>query len=896
MVGQFRAPRMTPTIDFDRINAAALSSLESLLLSLFPAGKRDGREFCIGSLHGEAGDSLKINLTKGVWCDFSSGDKGSDPISLLAAVRGCKMGDAARELDTMLGAGIIPTKADVLRRGRNGRTDDWTALPFAPEDCSEPDMAHRKWGKPSVVWTYQTASGKRAGIIGRYDSPDGKQVLPMTWCKSEEGREGWKFKAMRSPRPLYGSELLASLPAKAVLVVEGEKACDAARRLMPHVVCVTWAGGCKAIELTDWSLLEGRKVVVWPDADEPGIRVALAIQGYLPQALIVQFPVGVAEGWDLADAEKDGWTTAKVREYVKGASDAAPVLTLEVPEVGDGMTAEDVQAIALQIEEAKEWQAEPVTQPASKPWPFRMLGHDAGGYFYLPSGSQQVVSLTASEHKHLPLLRLAPVSFWEETFPGQKGADWNAVANALIQRQHENGIYSPRKVRGRGCWLDGDTVVFHAGDRLLINGKAVRLPDWESKWIYEANQAMDFDDANMLPNTESARLLQLCELLPWKESISAKFFAGWVVVSQICGVLDWRPHIWVNGPAGSGKTTVMNTVLHPLVGGVAVYVAADSTAPGIRQTIRCDALPVLFDESESEDKMGQARMQHVIELARQASSRTGASIVKGTTSGRAQEFRVASCFAFSSIGTAATQRADTGRITSLELKRPEPSEESRERFRQFRVMVSDTVSMPGYAEGLRQRGFAYARTICANAKMFARAIAGRLGDQRIGDQLGALLAGAYSLTSTKELSYEGAMEWVGKQDWAPYESNTADLDEVRALSWLMDKQIRFESDDKVYQRSIGELLTAYYRDDVRSDEADNIERNLTRNGIKPEKDWVCVSNHHPALRTLFSETPWADKWKDQLARVAGAIHVPGVRIGASTHRAVRLPVSVLTGE
>ena len=108
--------------------------------------------------------------------------------------------------------------------------------------------------------------------------------------------------------------------------------------------------------------------------------------------------------------------------------------------------------------------------------------------------------------------------------------------------------------------------------------------------------------------------------------------------------------------------------------------------------------------------------------------------------------------------------------------------------------------------------------------------------------------------------------------------------------------MRFEADDKVYQRSIGELLTIYYADDVRSDEADNIAKNLMRHGIRVERDWVCVSNHHPALRTLFSETPWADKWKDQLARVAGAQHVPGVRIGASTHRAVRLPVSVIKGE
>jgi hypothetical protein len=45
-------------IDFAAINAAALSSLESLLYEWFPHGRIEGHEFKIGGLSGEPGRSL----------------------------------------------------------------------------------------------------------------------------------------------------------------------------------------------------------------------------------------------------------------------------------------------------------------------------------------------------------------------------------------------------------------------------------------------------------------------------------------------------------------------------------------------------------------------------------------------------------------------------------------------------------------------------------------------------------------------------------------------------------------------------------------------------------------------------------------------------------------------
>jgi putative DNA primase/helicase len=871
-------------IDFDRINSVALNCFESLLVSWFPAGKRDGREFKIGSINGEPGTSLSINIDKGIWMDFSTDDKGSDPISLLAAIRQCSQGDAARELDAQLAAGGLTGTAETLKARPKSKADEWTPLPHSPDDCAEPDLTHYKHGKPSKTWTYRTAQGERVGIICRFDVEGGKEVMPITWCRHDSGREGWRWKAFAKPRPIYKADAVAAFQPLPVLIVEGEKAAEAAQRLLPHLICVTWAGGSKAVELTDWSLLDHRKVVIWPDNDEPGIRAALAIQGFLPHARIVQ-PPDRPEGWDLADAEQEGWSTEQVRSYLKASKLDAPEVRLtrsqdETPN-GEQPSYEDVPPMP----------EPPAPVIEEEPWPFRVLGHDDGHYFYLPNASQQIVALAASEHRHLPLLRLAPANWWETNFPGAKGADWNAVANALIQRSHAEGIFTPRRVRGRGVWIDADNIVFHAGDGLVINGARFKITEFATKFIYEQGQKLEAEKAEPLDNAASAKLISLCERLSWKEPIYAKFLAGWCAIAPISGVLHWRPHIWLNGPSGTGKTWILNNIIDPLVGKVALQVQSATTEAGIRQSLRSDALPVIFDEAESEDMRGRIRMQSILELARQASSETGAGIIKGSASGKAQEYQIRSCFAFASIGVAATMRADTSRITSLELKKLS-GETADSQFVGLKELWSQTMADPAYAQGIRARSLHLAKVICANGKVFGAAVASKLGDQRIGDQLGALLAGAYSLTSTKPVDLEFAKQWVEAQNWSGFLLQDDDKDEVRALSTLLDAHIRVETDKGVVTRSVSELIqeaTGGVDDYTPTEDVANAKAVLMRHGIKVEDATVAVSNHHQALKRVFQDTPWADKWHNQLARVPGAVPVAGVRFTGSTHRAVRLP-------
>lgn len=83
-------------IDFKDLAAKLLTEARELLPQWFPAGRWSGREFEVGNLAGEAGDSLRINADTGKWADFANDAKGGDLISLYAAVRGLTQAEAAR--------------------------------------------------------------------------------------------------------------------------------------------------------------------------------------------------------------------------------------------------------------------------------------------------------------------------------------------------------------------------------------------------------------------------------------------------------------------------------------------------------------------------------------------------------------------------------------------------------------------------------------------------------------------------------------------------------------------------------------------------------------------------------------------------------------------------------
>src|ERR1700722_7178088 len=87
-------------LDFKKINRRLLADAERYLTEWLPAGKKRGKEYVVGSLNGEAGESLSIKMKSGVWKDFSTQKSGGDLIKLFAEIHGIKNGEAAKHFTT----------------------------------------------------------------------------------------------------------------------------------------------------------------------------------------------------------------------------------------------------------------------------------------------------------------------------------------------------------------------------------------------------------------------------------------------------------------------------------------------------------------------------------------------------------------------------------------------------------------------------------------------------------------------------------------------------------------------------------------------------------------------------------------------------------------------------
>ena len=214
--------------------------------------------------------------------------------------------------------------ASMTRRTQRGQV--WMALLPVPVDAPAPLQRHPRFGAASSIYSYHDANGRLLGVVCRFDHPGGgKEVLPQTYCRHpQSGRTQWRWQSWAVPRPLYGLDRLASRPDASVIITEGEKAADAAQRLLPSFVAVSSPGGANAAAKADWLPLRGRNAILWPDADAAGKSYAETVAQAVAAAGVasvhcIPAPKDVAAGWDAADAAREGWDEKRVLRLISKA-------------------------------------------------------------------------------------------------------------------------------------------------------------------------------------------------------------------------------------------------------------------------------------------------------------------------------------------------------------------------------------------------------------------------------------------------------------------------------------------------------------------------------------------------------------------------------------------------
>jgi len=710
----------------------------------------------------------------------------------------------------------------------------------------------------------------------------GKKIRPLWWSGNR-----WEWKAPPAPRPLLNLNQLRSRTGT-VLVVEGEKAADAAAKLYPNAVVTTWPSGCKAINKADWSPLTSRRVILWPDADAVGRQamdrlVQLLLRLPVDRVQMVTPPADVPEGWDLADAT---WSPDEAAAFIK--ANISQPLKLEA----------ELEQPELQVEP----NGEPDVPELDPGLHFTPLGFDGDAYYYQPHSTGQVMRLSRSAHTSTNLVALAPLEYWQQLAPGQRSpVDWTQAASTLFAICAELGVYNPDVIRGRGAWWDASRPVLHLGDRILADSKIhPALKPFDSRYLYQRMSPLKGPGtASPLTDSEALMICELAERFHWEVPASGLLLAGWVTLAPICGALQWRPHIWLTAAAGSGKSAILDRYVAPLLADMGLIVAGNTTEAGLRQTLRSDALPVVFDEAESNEKADQLRMQNILSLARVASSESHAALLKGSPSGDVTRFNIRSMFLMSSIATALKQGADRSRFAQLTLRSPTDMPKA-ERMAHWEALDRDLdrYITPDTALRLIARTVAQIPIIRKSVRVFSRAASERFDSQRLGDQYGTLLAGAWSLMSNEVPTDQQARDLIDQNDWEPYSQSTEVPDERRCIQRILQHQVRVEANDKTYTRTLGELVEIASMQsadiDVSSGKA---QSTLGRHGLRVDQQasLLQISNTAEALATILKDTPWGHSWATVLSRLPGATKAGAVRFkGAGTvSRAVALQIQDL---
>lgn len=685
-------------------------------------------------------------------------------------------------------------------------------------DKKKPSFYSQKYKKKAdKIYTYHSIDGEIIGYTCRFNHSDGKKdILPYQF-DSEKNYFTWK--GFKEPRPLYNQHLLNR---NNCLIVEGEKTADYVQNILGNEwAVITWCGGCQSVKKTNWKILDKYEIIyIWPDNDEDGKMAAIKIKEIIGEkAQIVHLPEKLPKGWDLADTNAKEWPREKILSQLK--------------------------------------------YKPKKPKPvFRILGMSEGKNYFL--SQNRVYSFSPSEIKKSNLLYLAPMSYWEDNYRGSKGVNWDSVANHLAQTSRSVNFFSEDMLRGRGAWEDNNKYLFHAGDKILLDNDIIELDDIEeSKFIYELGRPIDLNLNKVLTIEEGNEFISMLSKFSWSNSISAILLAGWLVCAPICGALKWRSNAWISGEHGSGKSWILKNVVMRILKSFSICVQGSTTEAGIRQELKNDCLPIIFDEIENINLNAADRIEQILEMARISSSENDAKILKGGTSGKSVSYKLRTMFLFSSINVSLKQTADISRICILELKKS--NDKKLDDLNNIIKYLS-----PEFCDKFIAKILTNMNIIIKNIDIFRERSGVHFANQRKGDQIGTLLGAGYSLTTDKIFTEKEAEYCIKSHNYSEVQiEDDIESDAEMCLKFLFSYSVRVGLENI----PIGTLINYLNgnQDGLNNIPKSEVNLNLKIHGILFEENKIIIANKHPKLDQIFKGTQFDGGYASIIRRAKGAV-------------------------
>jgi 5S rRNA maturation endonuclease (ribonuclease M5) len=288
-------------ISFEPVKDALRSrGLVKVLAEWFPRGHIVGREFCVGNLAGDPGDSLKFNLDKGCGQDFATGVVFRDEIDLYAQRHRINLGEACDRLAAQYahtsGNGAKPNRAERRRQAKK------VAAIYAYR-CLENvrfDPKAFRQRHPCGLCGGRGCGECRQGYhwnLGGVDPNTGESRCP---CHPD----GVELSLYHEDRILESGKPADDKPPRGVLIPEGERDVETLERLGFIATTNPMGAGKWRPEFNE--SLRGRRVAIFADNDAAGLAHARNVAANL---------VGIATDVTLVE-RLPGMGNKDVTEYI----------------------------------------------------------------------------------------------------------------------------------------------------------------------------------------------------------------------------------------------------------------------------------------------------------------------------------------------------------------------------------------------------------------------------------------------------------------------------------------------------------------------------------------------------------------------------------------------------
>lgn len=476
------------------------------------------------------------------------------------------------------------------------------------------------------------------------------------------------------------------------------------------------------------------------------------------------------------------------------------------------------------------------------------LGFTKDGQYAFRDQVRNIIVLASANQllSHQFLLGLSSSKYWASRFPSEKSLfNYLAAGEALIAACKERGPFNPLRVRGRGVWREGSEIVVNLGGAIPST----------TQHLYLCFDPIDLQASDPF---DVQRVLEHLRRFRWRNPQDALLLLGWLAIAPICGVLSWRPHLFLYGPARCGKTTIHTLaarLLHPLV----ISTDGQSSEAGIRQTLGPDSLPILIDEFES-DQHG-AGLRGVLRLARSASSADN-PVLRGTPEGKAMQFSLRTSFFFSAVNPGRMSPADQSRILLLEMLNHDGNEEV------ARAIIAEEAFF-------RESGPQWCSYMISLAAQVAPALdafepAVPSSDRRHRQNCAALLAGAFVALHGRCPSQDEAVAWAA--EYAPsvdHHAEEIDRDNSREC---LDHLLSYVVEKYPLGHWIALARQDLGTDDLRRIDAERITRIYDIVIKDTDADWAAlIRNGSPNVEKVFQNTIWEGRgWERALRALDGA--------------------------